>query len=215
MTPPAVYWPPFGLVLTTPRLVLRPIRDDDIPAAVGAALSGIHEPGRSPFSFPWTDAPEGQLPANTAQHIWQLRAAFGPDSWCLQLGIWHGDDFLGCQDFGARNFSVLKTVATGSWLKQSAQGQGFGKEMRAAVVSYAFDHLKAEAAESDAADWNQQSLGVSRALGYEPNGIFRDTWTGGKVTTIQRLRLTPESFIRPDWDLDVEGHKELANFLRL
>ena len=52
MTELARYWPPFGLTLTTPRLVLRPIRDEEIPAAVQAALSGVHEPGRSPFSKP-------------------------------------------------------------------------------------------------------------------------------------------------------------------
>jgi hypothetical protein len=60
-------WPPFGLTLTTPRLELRPISDEDIPAAAEAAASGIHEPGHSPFSNPWTEVPADELGANMAR----------------------------------------------------------------------------------------------------------------------------------------------------
>ncbi|NYD79108.1 hypothetical protein SAMN05216555_101336 [Arthrobacter cupressi] len=45
-------WPAFGLVLSTPRLQLKPVQDMDLPALLDAARSGIHEPGRSPFSTP-------------------------------------------------------------------------------------------------------------------------------------------------------------------
>ncbi|NQD88743.1 N-acetyltransferase, partial [Paenarthrobacter sp. CM16] len=54
MTSLADIWPPFGLTLTTPRLSIRPVFDDDIPTAVAAARSGVHEPGKNPFSTPWT-----------------------------------------------------------------------------------------------------------------------------------------------------------------
>jgi RimJ/RimL family protein N-acetyltransferase len=160
MTDPASYWPPFGLILTTPHLQLRPIRDEDIPAAVEAARSGIHEAGRNPFSNQWTEAPPLDLAANMAQWYWRSRAGMNPKDWTLPLGIWHEDDFIGCQDIVAKDFAALKTVTTGSWLRQSAQGRGLGKEMRAAVAMYAFDYLGAEVAESEAAAWNQQFLGV-------------------------------------------------------
>ncbi|MDR6685857.1 RimJ/RimL family protein N-acetyltransferase [Arthrobacter sp. 1088] len=214
MTTLTEIWPPFGLTLTTPRLTLRPVLDADIPAAVAAARSGVHEPGKSPFSTPWAELPDDELAPNMAQWYWRCRAGFTPDSWTLLLGVWHNDDFLGVQDIGAKNFKTLKTVCTGSWLKQSAQGQGLGKEMRAAVVSYAFDYLKAEVAESEAAVWNKQSLGVSLSLGYELNGLVRDGW-GDKVEEVQRVRLTPETFIRPNWTLKVLGHEGLANYLGL
>lgn len=214
MTTLTEIWPPFGLTLTTPRLTLRPVLDADIPAAVAAARSGVHEPGKSPFSTPWAELPDDELAPNMAQWYWRCRAGFTPDSWTLLLGVWHNDDFLGVQDIGAKNFKTLKTVGTGSWLKQSAQGQGFGKEMRAAVVSYAFDYLKAEVAESEAAIWNKQSLGVSLSLGYELNGLVRDGW-GDKVEEVQRVRLTPENFNRPNWTLKVHGHEGLANYLGL
>jgi RimJ/RimL family protein N-acetyltransferase len=212
MTDPASYWPPFGLTLTTPRLVLRPIRDEDIPAAVDAAASGIHEPGRNPFSTPWTEAPPQELGTNMAQWYWRCRGGMTPNDWTLLLGIWHEDDFVGCQDIAAKDFAMLKTVTTGSWVRRSVQGRGLGKEMRAAVALYAFDHLGAEVAESEAALWNQQSLGVSRSLGYEPNGITRANWAG-KTNDVQKVRLTPATFNRPAWNLQIKGHEALAKYL--
>ncbi|WP_144661906.1 GNAT family N-acetyltransferase [Paenarthrobacter nicotinovorans] len=212
MTSLADIWPPFGLTLTTPRLTVRPILDDDIPAAVDAARSGIHEPGKSPFSMPWAEMPDAELAPNMAQWYWRCRGNFTKDDWTLLLAVWHDDEFLGVQDLGAKNFKTLRTVSTGSWLKQSAQGRGFGKEMRAAVVSFAFDYLDAEVAESDAAVWNGKSLGVSASLGYEHNGVFRDGW-GDKVEEVQRVRLTPATFKRPDWTLQVQGHEGLLKYL--
>jgi len=212
MTALTSLWPLFGLTLSTPRLMLRPITDDDIPAAVTAARSGVHEPGRNPFSTPWTELPEEELGPKMAQFYWRCRSEATAESWTLLLGIWHGGEFIGCQDIGAKDFAALKTVSTGSWLKQSVHGRGLGKEMRTAVALYAFDWLKAEVAESEAAAWNAASLGVSRALGYELNGVARMSW-GGKMQEVQKVRLTPATFQRPDWTLEVAGHEAAARFL--
>lgn len=214
MTSLNAVWPLFGLTLATPRLQLRPIQDHEISAAVAAARTGIHEPGRNPFSTPWTELPAEELGPNMARWYWRCRAECTPESWTLLLGIWHNREFIGCQDVGAKDFATLKTVSTGSWLKQSAQGRGLGREMRAAVALYAFDWLGAEVAESEAADWNAASLGVSRSLGYELNGTTRKAW-GTKVETVQHVRLTPDSFKRPDWTLKVGGHEAAANFLNI
>lgn len=212
MTELTSVWPPFALSLTTPRLTLRPLRDDDIPKAVEAAGTGIHDQGRNPFSTPWSAVQADELGPNMARWYWHCRATSTPESWTLTLGIWHDGTFLGCQDLSARDFSVLRTVTTGSWLRRDAQGRGFGKEMRAAAALYAFDWLGAEACESEAADWNAASLGVSRALGYELNGVTRRAWAG-KQETVQRVRLTPEGLRRPDWHLKVKGHEPTAKFL--
>lgn len=214
MTTLDAIWPLFGLTLRTPRLELRPVLDQDLPAAVAAARSGIHEPGRNPFSTAWAEAPEHELGPRMAQWHWRCRAECTPESWTLLLGIWHTGEFIGCQDVGAKDFAALKTVTTGSWLTRSVQGCGFGKEMRAAVALYAFDWLGAEVAESEAAGWNEASLGVSRSLGYEPNGITRKAW-GTQVETVQHVRLTPDSFKRPGWTLKVEGHEAAAKYLNI
>jgi len=214
MTSLSDIWPAFGLVLTTPRLQLKPVQDEHLPALFDAARSGIHEPGHSPFSTPWAEAPAAELGPSLARWHWTCRSSTTPEGWTLLLGIWHEGGLVGCQDIGAKDFNVLKTVGTGSWLKQSAQGLGLGKEMRAAVVSYAFDHLGAEVAQSEAAAWNEKSLGVSRSLGYELNGTYRTNW-GPKVEEVQRVRVTPASFKRPSWTLKVEGHERFAKFLGL
>ncbi len=212
MTALTSIWPLFGLELTTPRLVLRPIADTDIPAAVAAAASGVHEPGRNPFSTPWAELPAEELGPKMAQWYWRCRSQATPEDWTLLLGIWHEQEFIGCQDIGAKDFATLKTVTTGSWLKQSHHGQGLGTEMRAAVALYAFDWLGAAAAESEAAAWNAASLGVSRSLGYELNGVTRMGW-GGKMEEVQKVRLTPATFKRPDWTLQVKGHEAAAKYL--
>lgn len=207
-------WPIFGLHLSTPRLELRAITDEDLPAFQAAGLSGIHEPGRSPFSHPWTDVPDAELPANMARHIWRVRAQTRPEDWTLPLGVWHEGDLVGMQDLMARDFTDLRTVSTGSWLTRSAQGRGIGTQMRTAVLLYAFDHLGAEVAESEAVSWNLSSLGVSRALGYGDNGVSRKMWAGISQEA-QQVRLTPELLQRPDWELKVIGHDAVASFLGL
>jgi RimJ/RimL family protein N-acetyltransferase len=206
-------WPLFALALRPEDLTLRPVADDDLPPMVDAVLSGIHEPGESPFAFPWTDVPAEDLPRNTAMHVWQQRSKTSPGSWSILFGVWRRGEFLGCQELLASSFAETRTVSTGSWLKRSAQGQGVGTRMRAAVVGYAFDYLGAEVAESEAMDFNKASLAVSRSLGYTPNGIRRHSGGRGRVANIQRMRLTPKQFRRPQWTLEVAGHQEAARFL--
>lgn len=207
-------WPVFGLVLTTPRLLLRPITDEDIPAAAGAARAGIYEQGRNPFSSAWAELPAEKLEASLGQRFWGARAETTPTSWKLLLGVWQDGTFVGCQNLSAYEFAALKTVKTASWLTRSRQGEGLGKEMRAAAAFYAFDWMHAEVSESEAMTWNAASLGVSRSLGYERNGIERVSWDG-RSEEIQRTRLTPSTFNRPDWDLKVAGHPAVANFLNI
>lgn len=80
--------------------------------------------------------------------------------------------------------------------------------MRAAVLSFAFDYLGAAVAESSAATWNHQSLGVSRALGYKDNGVRSIIVRDGVARDEQQLRLESRDFVRPDWSLTVVGFDE-------
>ncbi len=124
-----------------------------------------------------------------AQWYWRCRGQATPEDWTLLLGIWHEGQFIGCQDIGAKDFATLKTVSTGSWLKQSVHGRGLGKEMRAAVALYAFDWLGAEVAESEAAAWNAASLGVPAPSA--TNSTAPPARPGAaKPRTSQKVRLT-------------------------
>ncbi|WP_258062113.1 GNAT family N-acetyltransferase [Arthrobacter sp. B0490] len=206
-------WPLFGLVITTPRLVLTPVRDEHLPELVDAVLDGIHDPAEMPFSFPWTDAPRDVLIPETARHQWKTRAGVGPDDWTINFAVLHRGRVIGVQDLMARRFPLLRRVGSGSWLTRSVQGQGLGTEMRAAVLQCAFDHLGATSAVSEAADWNRASLGVSRRLGYSLNGTALVEARRGEVQTQQNLLLAREDFRRPDWTAEVRGVEAVLDFL--
>jgi GNAT superfamily N-acetyltransferase len=77
------------------------------------------------------------------------------------------------QGIAAKDFAIVRETRTGSWLGQRYQGQGIGTEMRAAVLHLAFAGLNAGSAVSGALADNPASAGVSRKLGYQPNGVFR------------------------------------------
>ncbi len=198
-------WPLFGLEIETPRLLLRPLRDADLPGLAQAALDGVHDPTRMPFGAPWTDAPPEELPRNLATYQWSLRNRVTPQDWTIAFVVRVEGRVVGSQDLSAHDFAHTRTVGTGSWLTRSAQGRGIGTEMRAALLLFAFDILSAEWAESSAASWNEASLTVSRKLGYRLNGVTRVSPRPGEPTDEQRVRLAREDFVRPPWSIAVRG----------
>ena len=198
-------WPLFGLEITTPRLVLRPVRDVDLPGLTQAALDGVHDPERTPFSAPWTDAAPVDLPRNLAEYQWSLRNRVNARDWTVAFAVHFEDRVVGSQDLSAHDFADRRTVNTGSWLTRSVHGRGLGTEMRAALLLFAFDVLGAEWAESGAASWNEASLRVSEKLGYELNGVTRVAPRSGEPVDEQRVRLEKKSFVRPDWSISVRG----------
>jgi RimJ/RimL family protein N-acetyltransferase len=108
----------------------------------------------------------------------------------------HGS-VVGIQDVFAKRFATTRAVTTGSWLVQRAHGQGIGKEMRAAVLHLAFAGLGAVEAYTDAFADNPASLGVTRALGYEPNGSHLYSREGASVRVLEFV------LTRAKW----EGHR--------
>lgn len=206
-------WPLFGLTISSPRLELRLARDEDLPGTIEAAINGIHDPAVMPFSVPWTDAPREELIRNTAKHQWRLRSGVSPDNWTLNLVVRLDGIPIGMQDIGAHDFSIRKTVTTGSWLSQEYHGLGLGREMRAAALCFVFDHLGAEVAESAAATWNHASLGVSLSLGYAKGSVKRVVTRPGELAEQQEVRVTPADFKRPPWSVDVRGLEAAKNEL--
>ena len=198
-------WPLFGLEIATPRLVLRPVRDVDLPGLAQAALDGVHDPERTPFDVPWTDAARTDLPRNLASFQWSLRNRVNASNWAVAFAVYFENRVVGSQDLSAHDFANRRTVKTGSWLTKSVHGRGLGTEMRAAMLLFAFDFLGAEWAESGAKSWNEASLTVSRKLGYEPNGVTRVAPRPGESVEEQHVRLEKTSFRRPDWSISVKG----------
>ncbi len=163
-------WPLFDLTIRTPRLELRPPADPDVFALAELARQGIHDPEEMPFRFAWTDAPSPELERNALQFHWRIRASWTVEAWHLPFAVWFDDQIVGQQDILATDFLHTRTFESGSWLGRAHQGQGIGKEMRAAVLHLGFEGLGAQRAETGAYERNHASLGVTRSLGYEANG---------------------------------------------
>lgn len=208
-------WAPFGLTVRAGPLTLRALTDQDLPMLADLALSGIHEPDRMPFAFPWTDVPAAELPRNLAAFHWGTRANFAPAAWNLELGVWHGDTLIGVQAFHTQNYLVTKSGETGSWLGLAFQGQRWGTLMRQAMCVLLFDHLDAAEITSAAFIDNPASLAVSHKIGYVDNGQERVQRRPGELAILQRLLLTPDRLVRPDVPIEVDGAQPLRRAIGL
>lgn len=160
--------PLFGLRLRTPRLELRLPTGDELGELRDVARAGIHSPDFMPFGVAWTDEPYSERWV-VAFHEEQL-AAWRPDDWNLNLGVWLEGELAGSQSVHGRDFATSRKLGTGSWLGQRFQGRGVGTEMRAAVLELIFRGLGAERATSGAIDGNTASFRVSEKLGYRTVG---------------------------------------------
>jgi len=205
-------WPLRHLVLRTPRLELRPDDDDGLFELIEVARAGIHPPEEMPFAFPWTDAGPEALGPNTVRHHWERRASIVGGSFVVNFLVRLDGKVIGEQGLVAEDFPITREVSTGSWLGRACQGQGFGTEMRAAVLMFAFDHLGAETARSSALDGNEASAAVSRKLGYRPDGT-RLLVVRGRRRVERRFLLTAQDFFRPKWTLYTEGADACVPFL--
>lgn len=198
------HWPLRHLVLRTPRLELRPDDDAGLDGLVEAAYAGVHPPGEMPFLTPWTEADPAYLGRGMLQYFWSQRASLAPERWTVNFVVRHGGRVIGMQSLTGTDFAITREVASGSWLGLAHQGRGLGTEMRAAVLLFAFDHLGARLARSDAFPDNRASLRVSERLGYLRDGTTTVVRRGEPLQDV-RLVVDAEGFRRPDWSLRTEG----------
>ncbi|MFF2011198.1 GNAT family N-acetyltransferase [Streptomyces sp. NPDC058195] len=182
------HWPLYGLRLRTPRLELRLPDLELLDALASVAGGGVHAPDEMPFTVPWTEASPAGRGRATFQHVLRTVADWSAQDWTLSLAVLCEGEVVGRQDLGAKDFAVTGRVTSGSWLGLAHQGRGIGTEMRAAVLHLAFAGLGAQSAVTAAMSDNARSLGVSRRLGYLPDGLNVAAVRGAPVT-LQRLWL--------------------------
>lgn len=195
--------PLYGLRLRTDRLELRWPDEEELVALGRLAETGVHEPDEMPFVVPWTDdiGQPGFVEEFVDYHL-GLRDSWQPQNWQLELGVWAADELIGVQAIVGREFTATGELATGSWLAQAFQGQGYGTEMRAAILELAFHGLGASTAVSKVLDGAQASLRVAQKLGYVQDGeewiqvrgerrldrhmrLTRDRWTDQERTSVR------------------------------
>lgn len=206
------YWPLFDLRIRTSRVEIRLPDDDNLRELARLALKGVHDPTTMPFLYPWTDETSPQLERGMMQWGWRHRATWTPNNWTFNGAVIVKNRVVGVQSLTATDFAALRSVKTGSWLGLEHQGQGIGKEMRRAILHFAFEGLGALEAHSGGFVDNESSLKVSRALGYEDNGR-RTVLRRGVPAELLELRLD-----RSIWSqtkratVDISGLEECRDF---
>src|ERR1022692_2349282 len=183
-------YPPLDLVISTPRLRLAGATDSLLERLVPVVREGLVGAGPLPFDDPmslYEDSPERGW--RWLRGIWAGRARVDREFWRLYFVVMLDDAPVG-------------TVGTFSWLQGSWRHRGIGKEMRSAILHLAFAGLGAKEARSEAFTDNGASNGVSRALGYEPNGTNWAT-RRGSAAPLSNWRLTRERWERNKRD-DIE-----------
>lgn len=200
----AELYPPLGLRVTAGKLTLRLLRDSDMPAYAELISARLFADEEVPYVFAWWDRDPDVRLREALQFVWTARGSIKPEAWQLQFGVFEGERLIGSQDLSATNFAKLGVVSSGSYLRLDAQGRGTGTLMRQMVLVLAFDNLGAARAESSAVIGNEASLAVSRHCGYELDGR-QITTNGERRVELQRVAVTPDTFIRPTIEVNVEG----------
>lgn len=188
------YWPMADLRLLVGDLVLRPVVEADLAALADLLPDDVElDPSATTYDLPDRRRARGAV---VHQGHWQALGGWSPAHWRLNFVVLRDGELVGTQELEGTDFPLLRTVDSSSMLMPTVRGQGFGKAMRTAVLALAFGPMQAQAAISSAWQDNHASLGVSRSLGYRPNGEqlhAREGATGG-VDVMVHLRLT-----RADW----------------
>jgi RimJ/RimL family protein N-acetyltransferase len=164
----SAYWPLFDLRITAPDLVLRPMREADLETVSDLLPEDLElDPAATRYAISDEHRTRGII---NHQGYWKALGTWHPSAWRLGFVVVSGEDIVGFQELEGNDFPLLRTVDTSSFLISSVRGRGFGKQMRRAVLALAFGPMEAAAAVTSAWHDNHASLGVSRALGYQPNG---------------------------------------------
>jgi RimJ/RimL family protein N-acetyltransferase len=176
-------WPLFDLRLRLGDLLLRPVTEADLPLLVAIVPEDLEVDPSLP----------NDRTLAVCQGYWRAQSHWSAEDWALSFLVREREQAVGVQVLEGADFPLLRTVDSASWLVPSARGRGIGKAMRAAVLDFAFGSLRAQAAVTSAWHDNEASLGVSRSLGYLPNG---EHWRrrGDRADVMVHLRMS-----RSEW----------------
>lgn len=163
---------PFEQVtLSTPRLLLRPLRADDAPA-----LFAIFSDARimQYWSTPlWTEVA-------TADETIARRARGMAAGESLSFAIVRSEDqqLLGTCDLFHLD-AQCRRAEVGYGLAYQAWGQGYMHEALLALLAYGFDELDLNRVEADIDPGNSASAKSLLRLGFQQEGLLRERWIVG------------------------------------
>lgn len=157
----------YGLRIRTPRVELRIPTNSDIKLLHRVARGGVHDTSVMPFEDGWTDRAEPDFGRNMQAELRQGRNSLGRAQWNVPFIVRArdtGGTAIGVQWLHATD--VPGQVETSMWLAQRVQGKGYGREMTAAALGFAFDHLRIDEAVAGAFAFNEAARSVARAFGF-------------------------------------------------
>jgi len=187
-------WPLTGLRVVSGDLELRAPDDRMLLDLARLAAQGVHREDDMPFLVPWTRGTPVQVARSVMTYQWGLRQRTTPVDWVIELAVVRDGEPLGTQGVSAKDFLVTRTAETGSWLGLRHQRGGIGTRMRLMILHLLFEGFGALHATTSAFVDNRGSTGVSRRIGYRPNGVLHQAREGGPVDS--RLFVLD----RADWD---------------
>lgn len=194
----AAIWPLTGLRVVAGDLELRYLDDSLLLDLARLAARGVHAADRMPFVVPWTRGEPIDVARSVLAYQWGARSRISPESWNVELAVLVAGEPVGVQGISAQDFPVTGVVETGSWLGRELQGRGIGTRMRSAVLHLVFEGLGALDAVTSAFEDNQASNGVTRRLGYVPDGEQVQAREGRRATLVRyRLRRAAWEAARP------------------
>ena len=163
---------------------------------------------------PYEEDPDVRV-RNWLQRVWRGRGSVTPDSWRLHFAVLLDGEPAGMQDLIGDGFNTYGTVVSFSWLSSDLRHRGIGKKMRHALLHLASQGLNATEATTEAFLDNPGSNGVSRALGYQDNGVAWAT-RRGEPSLVQGWRLTREVWLgHRRTDIELHGVEECKKVLGL
>ncbi len=209
-------WPLFGLLITTPDLVLRVERDEDIVRFSQIGLTeiyGVSDPAAAPgYAFSWAFHSSAQ---DIAKFRWGRRATLTPKDWSLNFAVLNPTgDLVGSADLRGRNFAKTRSIETSSYVLHKFQRQGLGTQIRQAICHYGFAYLGTTVMTSGWQLSNLASQRVSEKLGYQVVKKIRCIGgPHGKLQAGVRAELRTQDFT-PTIPIEVSGHtKEVMRML--
>ena len=187
-------WPLHGLRLLTPDLELRGMTEADALALGEVKPADVStDPSGPDVGYP------------VEQTYWRHVGQWRVQDWVCPFTVVHDGRLLGVQALEGKDFLVKRVVDSYSWLVPDARGKGIGKQMRAAVLTLAFEGLAAQCAITEADEGHAASLGVSHALGYKDNGVSIEL-DDYPTRTVRRQHLVlAAADFRSPWPVTIEG----------
>ena len=189
------YWPVLDVRLRIGDLELSPMTEADLAPLADLLPDDLEQDPAATTYAGLTHPLSDRVARGTVVHqaYWRAYGTWSAEAWRLNFVVRHGGAIIGVQELEGNDFARLRTLDSSSFLLTAVRGQGLGRQMRQAVLALGFGPLGAQAAVTEAWHDNHASLGVSRALGYRPNGEALHRRDDGTDTMVH-LRLT-----RADW----------------